>query len=339
MKYSISDIAEKAGVSTGTVSRVLNGKTDVRAETRRSILAIVAEFNSRPQRAAAGGTIGIALKNPENIFTSIYFSRLMNGISGACFREGMDLKIFSYQEADPENFIDLVNKKNPSGIIMLQTGPDDPAVLNLAETAVPHAVISNRFKNKKVSWIDSDHRSGMLSAVNHLIGLGHKNIICITPLPEKPGTTIRIAAFRECMQEYNPVFSDDDIIGTETSSMDEGFFLFHKLQKKDYNRPTAAIITNSNLAFGFLKAAKISGLKIPADFSIISFDDTPYFESGDITVTCVQQQLEEMGSAAALHVIAGLAEKKTPLHMILPVKLAVRQSACGSAIKKVLVSA
>jgi len=333
MKVSIEEIARLSGVSTGTISRVLNNRSGVSEETAARVRAIMAEHEYAPRfTTKEQNTIGIAIKGYTNVFDSFYVSQLMNGILNTTFLANYDTKILTYDSLTKSglNFRTAMRLKNVNGLLLVGSHADPEIIDHLSDTEVPSVVVGNRCEGKtNVSWIDADHELAMKTAVNHLYGLGHRSIACAIFSLTTPSQAIRIRAFESSMRSLFGSFSSSSFLMSRGTSFADGFDLFHRLQNESPKgqRPSAIVVTNEKLSIGMLDAANKAGVAVPNDLSIMNVGQSAIFPYLSPAVTSAEADTVQMGARAVQILLSNMNKTKaTIVQELVPVELKVRGS-------------
>ncbi|MDC8773423.1 LacI family DNA-binding transcriptional regulator [Roseateles albus] len=332
---TIVDVAEQAGVSIKTVSRVLNKEAGVQDKTREQVLKVVAELKYRPKLAArsmGGGRsflIGLLYYDPSAAFVG----GVQQGATLRCRESGYHLVVESLHNDAPDiyNQVDrMVSALRPDGMILTPPLCDNPKVLQaLRDNETPFVLLSPGQEPADQFSVRMDDELAAEEVTNLLISLGHERIGFIRGAPDQAASELRYRGFVRAMQAHD--------LTVEESLVWEGDFTFpsgvegaHKLLSRSV-RPTAVFASNDDMALGVLAAAQRLGLNVPADLSIAGFDDSSAASLVWPPLTTVRQPTHEMASVAVEMLITAKgndAEAATPQssHRVLPHQLLVRDS-------------
>lgn len=269
---TIRDVAKEAGVSVGTVSKVLNGHS-VRPVTRDKVERAIRKLNYSPVQVAKGfqgqsPTVGLIIPSVSNPF----FASLARSVEDAASRLGY-MVLLCNTDRDPEKerrYLGLLLEKRVAGIIIfapLTTGKDIRPVI---DRGVPMVAIEHGFPGHNVDLIQIDNAKGIREAVRHLIDLGHSRIAFVSGPLTRPCNQVRLKAFEEMLLE-NDIQIEDALIRESSFEYEGGYHITWELLQRD-EPPTAMILGNDLMAMGAANAAWEKGLDIPADLSIIGFD-------------------------------------------------------------------
>ena len=313
-KATIFEVARRAGVSTGTVSRALNNRAGVNKETRERVLQIVAEMGYVPDlgaRQLARGrrsVIGItrfsqtSLRNP-------YYTLLIDAIQEALVDAGYAVRILE-DEAHPGNV---------AGVIVPGVRQDDSRPFDLRNQGVPVVVVGQMPEG--FSWVEVDNTHGMRDVVEHLIAQGHTRIAHMTGTPIGQTAQMRIDVHRETLERAGLTLPDDLILDGNFTELG-GYRAMQRAIQTGLNF-TAIACASDEMALGAMQAAEDHGLRIPEDLSVTGFDDISF--EGHVPLTTVRQPIREIGHSAA-HLMLEMLEGKSPRGELLPATFVVRES-------------
>ncbi len=296
-KLTIHDIARLAGVSNATVSRVLNNKPDVNAETRERVLRIVNEQNFSPSIAAAG----LAGKRNRLIAVLVpslswpFISEMMRGVAESA--EARSYEIVLYTILGEQDRTDVIKRilatKLTSGLLAIQVGQSSDYLTHLYEQGFPVTIISDQVQPTKAPWISVDNYTGALEATRHLIRLGHKRIAHIHGPKNFLSSFERYNGYQAALQEVGispdpelVVYGDFTPIGGRQGANQ----LFSLAE-----RPTAIFAASDFMAYGVVAVAERYGLRIPQDIALVGFDDMATSAHFIPALTTVRQPFYEMG--------------------------------------------
>jgi DNA-binding LacI/PurR family transcriptional regulator len=323
MSISIKDIAEKANVSPSTVSRALQNHPRISEETRENIHALALEMGYVPSEAARAlvgkrtATIGVAL--PE--FADPFYMGILSGIEEVALANNYELFVGSYNR-DPQRerkLFDAFEEKRLTGLVIAGTQVDD-AYLTRRRRSVP-AVLVNQPGYPHAVMIDQ--REGAFQATQHLIQLGHRRIAYIAhpsgSVSEQRRSEGYCRALKESGVEPNP-----DHTVTGTGDIAGGVRAAQTLLAQD-TPPTAIFCYNDRTAIGAIHALHQAGLRVPADVSVVGFDDLDIASYVTPPLTTVRQPNLALGRRAASMLIA-LLRGETVVPKILHPELVIRQS-------------
>jgi LacI family transcriptional regulator len=326
---TIRDVAKRAGVSTATVSHVINGTRFVSDELKQSVISAMEELGFR-RNALAGAlrsgqthTIGLILPDSLNTF----FSELGHGIEQAAFPQGYHLILYnSDNDLEKENlYIDFLIEKQVDGIILDTEEKDINALRARIPKSMPTVLIDRDFEGNNFDFILSDNIQGGYTATKHLIELGHKRIACIIGAEHMKSSYDRMQGFKAAMNEAGlPV--DPELILPGDFHLASGYTSGLKLFRQQH-LPTAVFAFNDMMAIGVQRAAVELGLHVPDDISLIGFDN---IELGIYTcpaLTTVAQSKTEIGQKTIQQMIERMVDMTLPaVRELVPTHLVIRES-------------
>jgi len=307
----IEDVAEAAGVSMKTVSRVLNQEPNVREETRRKVEAAVAKLQYRPNpsaRSLAGQrsyVVALIYDNPS----SNYLMEVQGGVLDACRASHYNLVLgpVSYDHPDCiAHITDLIEHTRSDGLVLTPPLTDDVKLLShLDEMGVPFASISPRTHRGRIG-VTLDEHGAVFEMVSHLISLGHTRIGHIKGHPDHGASEWRHAGYREALKHAGIAYDTRLVIKGEFS-YDSGVRGGDRLLDLE-DPPTAIFAANDDTAAGVIRAASKRGLVVPDDLSVCGFDDTPISRQIYPQITTVRQPTREMGRVATLELLKAIRD-------------------------------
>ncbi|QYG91965.1 LacI family transcriptional regulator [Iamia sp. SCSIO 61187] len=327
---TIADVAARAGVGAGTVSRVLNGSPKVSEATRARVLDTIAELGYRPNPLAQGlsrgrcRTLGVVVP----YFTTPSPIERLRGVAAALDGAQHDLVIFNVEtEAHRDDFLGTLTRRDRADGLLLMSFPPPPADLaRIVAAGVPVVLVDA--VGEGVSSVVVDDVAGGRLATQHLLDRGHERIAFIGGDQDEPlGFTAaddRELGFRQTMADAGvPV--DEALVRYGTHAREVAVAIAKDLLRLP-DPPTAIFATADVQALGVLEAARSLGVRVPEDLSVIGFDDIEL--AGYVGLTTVHQPLFESGRVATrllLEVLSGDAAPTAHVHE-LPLEVVVRST-------------
>src|SRR3954463_4446682 len=307
---TIADVATRAGVGVATVSRVLNRRPNVRAETRAKVLEAIDALNYRPSPLARNlslrrtHVIGVVVP----FFTSPSAVERVRGVATALARSPYDLMLFDIESEDRrEHAFQLFDRGDRSdGLLMISLIPPDDEVERLHAARLPCVLVDAPHPAVPCIVID-DVRGGEL-ATSHLIELGHRRI---GYLGDKSPDPFRFASSLDRTRGYERALAGAGI-ELRPGYVCEGTKVLHVARSiaidllRGPQRPTAVFAASDTQALGVLEAARILGIRVPEELSVVGFDDVEV--AAHVGLTTVRQPLYESGRRGAellLEMISG----------------------------------
>ncbi|CAI8401040.1 MAG: LacI family transcriptional regulator [Hyphomonadaceae bacterium] len=325
---TIEDVAERAGVSAKTVSRVLNNEPNVRQNKREMVMQASRDLGYRPNPAARSlaGAKSFLIAHLYDNPAPEYIAAANDGIYAACRANGYFL-LPEYVDPKANDRLDrLMNflmTARADGVILTPPLCDDIEVLNiLNQTDTPYASLSATHPSIGRPVINHDERAAARDLVLHLIGLGHREIAMITGPAGHNAARVRELGYIDALQQAGlsprPDFSER---GDYT--MRSGIVFGQKLLCLP-SRPTAIFAANDDMAVGVLTAAFSLGYQIPNDLSVVGYDDNRLASAVWPPLTTIRQPVAEMGRRAAERLMS--PDPLQPDRETLDFKLIIRAS-------------
>lgn len=298
---TIATIAEQSGLSTATVSKVLNGKPDVSARTRMLVQDVLLSSGYRKRgRGDAPPLIDVVF----NDFDSPWAIEIVRGAAAAAQARGLTVAFTALSEGDKRRvWFDHITSRGTRGVILLLSQLTERQRTELLARGLPFVVIDPTAEpGPEVSSVGATNWSGGLAATKHLIDLGHERIGIITGPPELLCSRARLDGYRAALERAGLVV-DHQVVRPGDFRVKAGYeqaLALFGLRA----RPTAIFAGNDLAALGVLRAAREAGLGVPEDVSVVGFDDIPLAEWSTPSLTTVRQPLTEMAAVAVQTLLA-----------------------------------
>jgi LacI family transcriptional regulator, galactose operon repressor len=328
---TIKQVAERARVSTATVSRVLAGGNGVRRELIESVQEAVRALDYHPNRVARNlrvrttRTIGLIIPDIQNPF----FTSVVRGIEDVLQADGYTLLLGNTDDNQEREriYLSTLRAEGVAGIILVTADGRTPELRRLLKAKVPLIVIDRVPPGLNVDAVTVANSEGAREATAHLIALGHRRIGLIGGPAHLSTASERQAGFEEALRAAGCA-SAPELIKYGDFRQTGGYRAMLELLSLP-EPPTAVFITNNLMTLGALQAIHERGLSIPDDIGIISFDDMSWATSLQPPLTAVAQPTYELGAAAAELLLARMREPDRPVRrVVLNTELMIRSS-CG----------
>ena len=336
-RITIRELARRSGVSVGTVSRALNGYTDVRPETRERIMRLASELDYTPAAAARSlvtqrsHVIGVFMETGEGHpdLQHPFFHEVLGGLKQRVGREGFDLLLFASERPGGgygrHSYLKRARHHNVDGCALIGLDPDDDEVRRLARGEMPCVAIDMQLEGPLTEVVMSDNEDGAATAVRHLYELGHRRIATITGMIDSRPGIDRLRGYRAAIQDLGLAYRDDYVRYGDFYA-ESGREQTARLLALD-EPPTAIFAAADMMAIGAVRAASEAGLHVPTDLSIVGFDDIQLAPHVNPPLTTLRQDKLGLGAAAGDALVARIAgDPERPSLRTLPVELVVRGS-------------
>jgi LacI family transcriptional regulator len=337
-RVTIRQLARLSGVSIGTVSRALNGYTDVNPGTRERIVRLAQELDYTPAAAARSlvtqrsHLIGVFLETGEghpDPFSNPFFYEVLVGLKDAIGAGGYDLLLFASEHPGNgygnHSFLKRARHHNVAGVVLMDVDPEDPEVRRLVRSDLPCVGVDVELVGPATEFVISDNQSGIALAMRHLHELGHRRIATITGLLDTAPGAERLRAYRTEVQALGLAYRDE-YVAYGDFYVDSGHRAMAGLLALP-EPPTAVVAASDLMALGAVRAVAEAGHSVPHDVSVVGFDDIQLAGHVHPPLTTLRQDKAGLGAEAGRALMALIGgEGDEPDAVTLPVELVVRGS-------------
>lgn len=311
-RATIRDVAERAGVSLKTVSRVINNEPSVMPGTRSRVLHAIAELDYEPDpsarslRSGLPFVIGLVYDNPN----AYHIIGVQNGVLAACRETGFDLQIHPCDATSPllgEELVEWTRRSRLAGLVLTAPMSESPALvaaLVAAGVRVVRIIAATADPGDGIPCVHVDDRDAAYEVTEHLIQLGHQRIGFLWGGLAHRSSTERYQGYEQALKDYG-VPLDKHLVIPGDYTFDDGFRGARRLLALR-EPPTAIFGSNDEIAAGVLAAAKSAGMHVPYDLSIAGFEDSPFSRQSWPPLTTAKQATEDIARHAARLLIATL---------------------------------
>lgn len=329
MPASVKDVAERAGVSSATVSRVLTNKPHVREELRQRVLAAVRELGYQPNHVARSlrvrrsKIIGLIISDIQNPF----FHALVRAVEDSAYEHGYAIFLCNSDEdaAKEALYIDLMRAERVAGLVISPTDENNNLCRKLLDAGVPVVSVDRRMRGLEVDTVVIDNIGGAFELVSHLIDDGHRRIGAVLGIPAATTGHERREGYLKALQAHGlPVLPELIKIGMPKT--DTGYQLTGELLDRP-DPPTALFTGNNLLTIGALQAIEERGLVIPDEIALVAFDEMVCPAVTRPTLTVIEQPIYVLGQTAARLLLQRITDPDRPAQeVMLKPALRIRQS-------------
>jgi DNA-binding LacI/PurR family transcriptional regulator len=331
----IARLANELGISTGTVSRALNGKPDVNAETRARVLEAAQRIGYAPNASARSlakgvtNSIGfmielnpVAATNSDNFFMGVF-----DGVQSVLRSHGLDLLVLPCPtDDDPYMYLQrFVARDTVDAMIISATQKVDPRIDLLQGRNIPFVALGRSDSGSDYAWIDLDVEGVVNESIDRLVAQGHRRIAATVPRRGINFTSLFHASYRDALARHGLPYDPDLVVDTQWGELG-GYEITDKLLDLR-DPPTAVVLIYEMMALGLYRRLAELG-KVPGrDLAVITFRDEPALRFLNPTVTCFAMSLHDLGVAVAEAVLAqlpayrdqyplGTVQKRWPLSLV-----------------------
>ncbi len=328
MRTTIKDVARVAGVHSSTVSRVINGKPCISQETAKRVFSAIERLDYTPNALARSlktkkiQTLAMLIPDISNPF----FAGLARGVEDTANQYGYNVILCNTDDCFEKEviYLKLLAEKRVEGLIVATAQIRDKSILELGKTGCPYILLSRNIKGLQENSISIDDIAGGYLATEYLINLGHRNIAHIAGPYNTTTALDRIKGFKKALLNYGVPFQKQ-YIGEGDFRIKGGYQVMKQFLRLE-NPPTAVFTANDLLAVGAMEAIRENGYDVPADISIIGFDDIKLASYFSPPLTTIRQPMVEMGSLAIIKLLERIEHNLTQPNILIKPELVVRKS-------------
>jgi len=328
MKPTIYDVAEKAGVSIATVSKVINNRGKISEKTKKKVFEVMKQLDYQPSVVASAltgkrtQTIGLLIPDIANP----YFAEVAKSLEKSAQKYGLGIVMCStdsdsQKEAD---YISLLLRKQVDGLIIASDIQNMNLIEAVIKKGIPIVLFSVDNPSLYVNVVTVDDYKGGYQATEHLIQKEHKDIAIIVE-KNKDSSKYRFQGYMDALKHHHLEIKQDFIKYAHSDISESRKVVDELLSMK--NKPTAIFACNDLLATGVIQEARKHNLHIPIELSVVGFDNTILAEISDPGLTTVAQPIEEMAKYSIDLLVDEIEQKSTKRQriMLLP-ELIIRES-------------
>ena len=323
---TIKEIAERLGVSSGTVSKGLNGADDISESLRDKILETAVEmgYTKKSIHRQDVRKLCIFIQNIDYYLEEDFGYDVLLGFRQAAFKENWDVEVIpvSHDFQVKRPYDPFMLGRNISGALLIGFELNDPWMEELVHTNVPTVLFDNYIReNAMCGSVGSDSEEGINLAIDHLANLGHRKIAFLDGPTGSMISESRMDAYKRSMEKHNLAYSNR-FIAYEPYSLEAASK--HVSGFVDIG-VTAILCGNDTIAMGVIREIKQLGLRVPEDISVIGYDDMPACEQSNPPLTSVRQDRVQLGKCC-YYVLYALVNGVSLSRNLLRTTLTVRES-------------
>jgi LacI family transcriptional regulator len=324
---TIQDIARRANVSVATVSNVLNGKEFVDPEIRQTVLRVAEQLNySRPRkssRAERGLGKMVALISAD--VTDPVMSLIFKGIENIARLHGYTSILCDSEnsvELEREHILSLMDR-GIDGMLIVPSGDDLDCLGQVRERNCPFVIVDRRIRSPEASYVGSDNLEGAFLATKYLLSLGHRRIVFLAGRSSNSTAAERYQGFRRAMEDQGLEVAEELILQGDFDWA-ESYRELERLIRAGVQF-SAVFAANDTMALAAKEAIEKNGRRIPADVSIVGYNDVLFASA--VSLTTVALDPLEMGKASVMLLLDLVHQRRTaPQQIVLPPRLIIRDS-------------
>lgn len=337
---SRKEVAERAGVSEATVSRVLNGVGPIKEETRRRVQEAAVELGYQPSAIARSfargksGNLGVVLPSVPKVhlFSTYYFSEILSGIGETVREKGYGLLLLFRSPEEEMDYVSCFKTQKVDALVILGASdlPQEKEPLRkLHREGLPFCIVNQHYPDESFHEVDADHTEGSYAAVKHLLEQGVRRIGFINGSRHYSNSRDRMEGYRRALLEAG-LDPEPELMAEGNYSRRSGMDAAAKLKDR-LGEMEAMFAANDRMAIGFMQGIRSFGVEPGKEIRVVGYDDSDGASLTDPPLTTVRVPFYEMGRLAAARLLE-LEEHPSdgpagrPIREILPTTLVVRKS-------------
>lgn len=337
MAATIKDVAKLANVSPSTVSRVIAGSNRISSQTKHRVhqameaLHYVPNANARSLARANTRTVGFTMaRQADEAFSNPFFPELMRGMSATAQQKGYNilLSISSTPDEEAEKCLQLYREKRVDGLVVSTSRVNDPLIKRLDQEGIPFVLVG-KCVDQPVLSVNNDNVQAAKIATSHLLEEGYKRVVYMGGDPSLVVSLDRLNGYKQALIERDMRIDPELMIDAEFA-VEDGYRALCELHNKGVSFD-AVMATDDLLALGAVEFAKSRGYRVPEDFGIVGFNDSPMMSYVDPPLTSVKILAYELGMEAMELLLTALDQPEkvqTRREIIFPSELIIRTSSC-----------
>ena len=330
----LKQIAKQVGVSTATISRVLNDQPGVSSEVREKVIKAAAEANYHPNQLARSlvtsksQTIGFIVHKEKYAFSDDpFYPLILSGVEDYLTQNGYHILItlLDEKEKQPQN-LPIINQRLVDGLILAGPFIQASSIMSIASTGIPFVLVDNSLSQYPVNCVLTDDEGGAYSGVHHLIEEHHhKKITFLSGPNEWVSNRERLRGYERAMQEFG---LEARVIHAEETTISSGEAMMQQALNK-WSDLTAVCGVNDSVAIGAIRAAAKQGRSTPHDLAVMGFDDISWAAANQPSLSTVKIFTQRMGYLAAQCLLNSIQQPGLPpTKTLVTTELVIRES-CG----------
>lgn len=331
---TITDVAKAAGVSIATISRVLNNRGDVADETRQRVQDTIERLGysggpaARQKARQAVKTIALIIHAADNEYWGEVIHGIVDELNPATHQ--ITLQLTNAQIERETDCIRVARQTDSDGLLIVNPQMPEDKLLKLLGKQTPYILIDYYPEQATTPCVRATNWQGTHQATDYLISLGHRRIGVISGRENDKVVIARKRGYHSALLEAD-IPADPNLIVAGDYTWSSGFNAINTLLSLP-QRPTAVLVFSDTMIVGAMEAARLAGLRIPEDLSIIGFDDVPTMRQLHPPVTVVRQPLYEMGRMAVQMLVTLIdGQSLVSPQLVLPTQL-IKRDSCHSIV-------
>lgn len=333
MPLTISQFAKLLNLSPSTISKAINGYTDVSQETRERVSIAIKEYGYQPIASARSLRLKksnrIGVVNPTSTLANDFFIRILKGCTIQAEELGYNLVLYTAAVDQPDLILRACISKDIDGLLIMGSGKVENILERISQTGIPFMLVGRETKIENIPFISPDNEDGVYQAITHLITQGKKEIAFIGQMDDPITHESRFSGYLKAMREHQLDVRQEWIVSA-SSTYPGGYYAMKEILQLP-NRPDAIFCFSDGVAIESLSALAEFGVRVPQDIALVSCDNIPVSQSTQPPLTTINIPLEEIGKLATRNLINKIADQLFEIpRQIVPVDLVLRESSVSS---------
>ncbi|MEV0092778.1 LacI family DNA-binding transcriptional regulator [Streptomyces sp. NPDC050738] len=327
---TLDEVALRAGVSRGTVSRVINDREHVSKKARQAVKSAIEELGYVPSMAARSlasqrrGAVVLAISSDDPaLFANLFFAEVISGVNAVIEETDLELLlVLAASERGRARLTRILQSRGADGVMLLALRENDP-LSKVAENGGVPVVHGGRPLNRVPQWyVDADNRGGARQAVEHLLATGRRSIATVTGSLDMHVGVSRYLGFREAVALAG--LSDRRVAHGDFTEAGGAAAMTQLLD--EHPDLDAVFVASDAMAAGALRVLRDRGRTVPGDIAVVGFNDIVTAQHTQPALTTVRQPIEALGREMT-RMLVRLINGEQPTPLILPTELVIRESA------------
>ena len=327
-------VAERAGVSRATASRVVNGSSRVSPEAHAAVTRAISALGYVPNRAArslvtrrTNTLVLIVHERPDTVFEDPFFANVLRGVNAALSTTDLQLVLLHARgDQQRERALRYVSSGHVDGALLISLHGDDPMPNAIVAAGIPMVAMGRPQSGRRADYVDADNAGGGQEAVWHLVNAGRRCLATVAgPLDMSAGVD-RLRGYSEATRAAQMPEAAERVAHADWTEV--GGYRAMRLLLDRTPEIDAVFVASDLMAIGALRALRESGRQVPADVAVVGFDDAPLASYSDPPLTTVRQPVGSLGQEMVRLLLDRLSDPRgDPKAVILPTELVIRLSA------------
>lgn len=310
------EVADLAGVSEATVSRVLNGVGPIKESTRRRVLEAAERLGYQLNVVASSfargrsGNLGVIMPHVPKVhlFSTYYFSEILSGIGQVVHERGYGLLLLFRNPAEIYDYVSLYRSQRVDATIVLgasSLATETEGIRQVTAAKLPCCLMDQHFEDIQIDTVAADHVAGAYEAVQHLIRQGYRRIGFLNGAPQYSNSADRLKGYCRALEDAS-IAVDESLIYAGNYSWTSGYAAASNVHA-DLGKLDALFVANDRMAIGLIKGLRDLGCVLPDDLPIAAYDDSDASRISEPSLTTIHVPFFEMGRLAAERLLDKLA--------------------------------